>query len=78
MLEELTMRIRTFKRPAANDPNAVQWQVIEGGLRDLADGLPRVESALRDELSDYAVRFDAHVRRIRRERAATDDPVAIA
>ena len=72
------MRICTAKRPPANDPNAVQWQVIEGALGDLAGELPRVEPALRDELSAYAVRFDEHVRRIRRERAARTAPAIVA
>jgi hypothetical protein len=55
----------TLERPSQSEADAVQWQVLEGGLRAAAQGLPRLEPALREALSDYATRFDAEVRRIR-------------
>ncbi|MBF6599769.1 MAG: hypothetical protein IVW36_04595 [Dehalococcoidia bacterium] len=58
------------ERPSAREASSLQLEVIEAGLRDATDALPLVDDARHGRLSACAVRFDAHVQRLREARAA--------
>jgi hypothetical protein len=65
-----------INRVSELDHAYVQSRVIETGLRHLRATLSQIDDAgLRSELSDYALRFDAYVRRLAeaRERVAAEE-----
>jgi len=60
-------------RQSELDRAYVQSRVIETGLQRLAASLSSVDVDLRDDLREYALRFDQYVRRLRDARSCAED-----